>query len=368
MKYCRTCKTRAKPDDVRCSRCGGDLATWGAPPPGGMGDAPRLALQGQILALEQVQAQHQQRGRALLVTCLLALAALLLVLYRIYAATVLSYAILSDVRVEQDPREENRVKVSFEVVQPGRVAFDRRSGSNHTEKLDVYTQPGPVQLNWAWPSDKQTGIDFNVIYRAGWTRTFQRQHFAVAGKTRAVDIVFLLDTTGSMTPFIKGLQQKCIEFADVVRQKGLDCRLGLVGFGDVRPPWHEEISILDPTTDSMEFQGAVGQIPRTQGGDIPESGVEALERALAISYRPGATVCFIHITDAPCHGAQRLSPLGETLRNRGIIVSVVSRESLQAEYSTLCVNGGKFYALDAARFEEILIHVAGAIASQIGYQ
>ena len=47
------------------------------------------------------------------------------------------------------------------------------------------------------------------------------------------DIVFLMDSTRSMTPFIDTLKQNCIDFAEIVSREGHDCRLGLVGFGDV---------------------------------------------------------------------------------------------------------------------------------------
>jgi hypothetical protein len=191
MKYCRVCKIRAKDSDVVCSRCGGELGTLGLGAAGGASDGasgasePSLVIQGQIRELQQAQRLNVRRGRQLALACVIVLGCLLLVAYEVYAQTVLSYAVLENVRIEQDPTMDNRIHVKFDVVKPGRVAFDRRSGVNHTEKLDVYDRPGPVQFSWAWPSDAQTGIDFGVIYRGGLTRTFERKHFEVgkpAGK------------------------------------------------------------------------------------------------------------------------------------------------------------------------------------------
>lgn len=370
MKYCRACKLRAKDNEVVCSRCGGELGTFGAAmaATGGSGDAgssePGLVLQGQIRELQRMQKLNLRRGRQLAIACAVIVACLLLVAYEVYARTVLSYAVLENVQIEQDPAVENKINLKFNVVKPGKVAFDRRSGTNHTEKLDVYDRTGPVQFAWSWPSERETGIDFEVIYRGGWTRTFERKHFNLSGRSHAVDIIFLLDTTGSMTPFINGLRQKCIEFADVVKRKGHNIRLGLIGFGDVRQ--NEQLFVLEPTADVAQFQGAVAQIPRTEGGDIPESGIEALQKALELSFRPGAKVCFIHITDAPCHGEQRLSSMGAQLQQRGIITFVVSRNSLSSFYAPICVNGGTFHGIDDARFEDVLLKVAGTIANQIG--
>lgn len=370
MKYCRACKLRAKDADEVCSRCGGELGTLGGVSaaggaPGDPAAEPSFALQGQIRELQRVQQVNLRRGRMLAIVCAVVFACLLLVAYEVYARTVLSYAVLENVRLEQDPKMDNNILVKFDVVKPGRVAFDRRSGTNHTEKLDVYDQPGHQGFSWAWPSDSATGIDFGVIYRSGWSRTFERKHFNVSGKaSHVVDIMFLMDTTGSMTPFINGLRQKCIEFAEVVKKKGHNIRLGLIGFGDVRH--NEPIFVLEPTADFAQFQGSVGQIPRTDGVDIPESGIEALQKALELTYRPGATVCFIHITDAPCHGEQRLSSMGSQLQQRGIVTFVVSRKSLAEFYAPLCVNGGTFHSIDDARFEDVLLAVAGSIANQIG--
>lgn len=377
MKYCRSCKTRASDAETVCAKCGQPLAVLGgtAPAPTGTGTAtasppastgPALTLQGQINQLEAAQERNVRRSRLLAVISGCALLALVITVYLIFSYTVLSYAVLRDVKIEQDAGVDTNIRVSFNVVTPGKVAFDRRSGGRHTEKLDVFTQPGPVELAWQWPSEKETGIDFRVVYRGGWTRSEQQQHFAVTGKSGAVDIVFLLDTTKSMDPFIEGLKKKCIDFAAVVRKDGYDCRLGLIGFGDVQE--REKITVFEPTDDLQIFQTRVGTVPRTTGGDEPESSVEALREALRLQYRGGATVCFVHITDAGCHHREQLPKVREELRERGVVTYVVSLNRFANLYQQLCINGGKFYAIEDAKFDDILLGVAKSIASQIGYR
>jgi molecular chaperone DnaK len=287
-------------------------------------------------------------------------------LYEIYAHSVLSFAVLDNIEIQQDPAAENLVRVSFNVVKPGKVAFDRRSGGTHTEKIDLLSQTGPVELNWAWPSDPATGVDFRVTYRKWLTRSSREQHFDISGRSGAIDIVFLLDTTSSMDPFIDGLKKKCIDFARVIRRSGQDCRLGLIGFGDIEI--NEPITVYRPTDDIQLFQTRVAQLPRTDGGDLPESGVEALRRALALQYREGASVCFVHITDAECHHPQQLGTLARDLRQRSVVTYVVSQRRFQNLYAPLCVNGGKFYAIEDADFADILLGVARSIANEIGYQ
>ncbi len=366
MKYCRVCKTRAGDDAELCAQCGQPLAVLGLSAGAATGDAqgPVLSLAGQIQQLQAVQQQNLKFGKVLALACAAIVLFFVIVVYEVYAHAVLSYAVLNNVQIEQDPQVESRLMVSFEVVRPGKVAFNRRSGGNHTEKLDVFAQPGPNSLAWGWPSDKTTGIDFSVVSRGGWTKTAVDRHFAIAGKTSAaVDILFLLDTTSSMEPFIKGLKQKCIEFAGVVGGGGFDCRMGLLGFGDVGED--EPIYVFPPTDDLQLFQTKVAKVPRTDGGDEPESTIEALDRALKMQFRTGAIVCFVHITDASCHHEQRLNEIAARLKERGVVTYVVSLESLADKYARLCVNGGRFFAIEDARFDDILLKVARSISSQI---
>jgi uncharacterized protein YfaP (DUF2135 family) len=178
----------------------------------------------------------------------------------------------------------------------------------------------------------------------------------IRGGGGTVDIVFLMDTTGSMSPYIDGLKQKCIDFAARVGEGGRDVRLGLIGFGDVR--LGESIYVFDPTKDIAEFQEKVRAIPRTNGGDDPESPIDALERALPMHLRPGAVPCFVVITDASCHRAADIPKMAKQLEERGVITHVVSRPEFEELYKPLCVKNGKFHSLTGAKFEDLLLGIA----------
>ncbi len=345
------------------------MTEFGARPAGttssGTSPEPVLALAGQIAVLQESRQRNLQRLRGLVLAAGLVAAAFLFVGYRVYAATVLVYARLENVTIRQDPANEQKILVEFDVVQPGKVSFERRSGGRRTEKVDQFDTIGRKSQEWVWPSDPLTGIDFDVIYRGSWTRTFDRQHFSVSeASTRgAVDIVFLLDTTSSMTPFSRALKQKCIDFADTVRAGGRNVRLGLVGFGDV--PRGEPVRSFPPTGDLQLFQSEVDALPPTPGGDEPESSVNALEAALALPFRPAAVVCFVHITDADTHRQQELAEIRTRLEAAGVVAFVVSREQWRLVYEPLCVGGGEFFPIEQARFERILERLADSIVSAI---
>jgi Mg-chelatase subunit ChlD len=367
VKYCRACKIRIVDAALVCPQCGRPAAVFGARPVtsgSGPGVGPSLTLQGQIEQLQTLHRRQLSRSRWLALACVLVFFALAITLYLVYDAAVLSYAIIRNVHIEQDPKSETEVHVAFEVVKPGKVIFDRRSGKMRTEKLDRIARAGPYQLDWAWPSEVQPGIDFNVVYRAGIVRETVARHFNLTGKNGApLDVVFILDITGSMMPFIQGLKKKCLEFADLVQRNGYDCHLGLVAFGDVEI--NEPFTLFEPTADIRRFQDQVTDLKLLDGGDEPESSVEALRQALELRTRSEAKVCFVHITDASCHHAEKLPGVAQDLEDRNITTYVVSRRELNNLYGPLCVHGGRFHAIQDAQFEEILLNVARSITNQI---
>lgn len=356
----------AKSDADTCSRCGEPVGGFGGARNGNgePSDEPLLGLNGQVEELQAAAKRNIRNSRFLMGICGLIVLGLLLTGWQMYYSRVLAYAVLDDVQITQDPMVQNRVHVSFNVTKPGQVAFDRRSGDARTEKLDVFSQPGPVQMAWAWPSKKE--VDFRVVYRDGFLRTSDQKLLNVGESNNAIDIVFLMDSTRSMTPFIDGLKQNCIDFAETVSREGHDCRLGLVGFGDVE--LNEPIEVFAPTSDLTGFQNRVGSLKVTGGGDNPESSVEALQRAMSIPFRDGARVCMVHITDAGCHNVQNLPRIARQLKERAITTYVVSSDEFANLYNRLCGNGGEFFSIEKSGFEEILDNVARSIVNEIRYQ
>ena len=325
--------------------------------------APTFTLTGQIAELEQIKQKNLKRGRNLGILSVLVALAILVLIYSVYSRTVLAYAILENIKIEQDPVAESQITISFDVKTPGKVAFDRRSGTGHTEKLDLIATAEHRDTVWSWPSDPKTGIDFSVISRSGWLRTMTEKHFEVTRSDVGVDVVFLMDITSSMGPYIDGLKKKCISFAEDIRRDGIDCRLGLIAFGDVN--YNERIIPFEPNADPKEFQEAVSRLELTNGGDPDESSVEAIESALEMKYRPHTRICFVHITDAGCHHRERIRDLAETLKENGVVTYVLSKGQFRGLYGPLCLNGGSFYGIDDSPFELILKEVAKSISNQI---
>lgn len=111
------------------------------------------------------------------------------------------------------------------------------------------------------------------------------------------DIVFVFDTTGSMSGSISGVKDRASAFADALAAKGIDYRLALVTYGD------EVEKVNDFTADISTFKGWINGLYASGGGDTPENSLEGLARATTLTFRAVSQRIFILITDASYHQA-----------------------------------------------------------------
>jgi len=131
-------------------------------------------------------------------------------------------------------------------------------------------------------------------------------YFRGVGQGRPVDIVFVLDITESMQPYIDAVKQNMINFAQDLAQNHRDYRLGLVTFEDYVVSAYPDCNCAyskTMTPDVQKFTDWVGTLHAGGGGDIPEDQLDALAYAATLPFRPDAQGIVILITDAPPHVA-----------------------------------------------------------------
>lgn len=215
-------------------------------------------------------------------------------------------------------------------------------------------------------------LNNNTIQRALFDRTAIEEEPDFETMTEApknVNVVFLIDTTGSMDTYITGVQDRAIEFSNILNSKGVDFNLGLIGFGDLYEK--EKPSVYSFTTDVALFQKQVKNIPRTYGGDIPESSLDALETGLALAAtKTGGANIFILITDAPPHvptkSGRSVEDMCDMLERAKVTTYVVARrdpESLAA-FEPLVRSTGKYYSMNE-KFYDILDSIAKSITELV---
>ncbi len=148
------------------------------------------------------------------------------------------------------------------------------------------------------------------------------------GASHQVDIVFVFDTTGSMSDKITGLLHTCNQFVDEAKTFDLDPQFGLISFGDISiQGGGDRIDIVVPLTrDIQRIHTGLSQIPRNSGfGNWGESSLEALEETLKLSYRKEAVKVLILITDEPAlqHHITAASMIAQ-LKKREFLMFVVA--------------------------------------------
>ncbi len=128
--------------------------------------------------------------------------------------------------------------------------------------------------------------------------------FRGVGQGRPVDIVFVMDVTESMQPYIDAVKQNVIAFAQDLQSNSRDYRLGLVTFEDYVVSKYPDCNCPyrnTMTSDVKVFTDWVGSLHAGGGGDIPEDQLDALAYASTFPFRPEAEGIIIIVTDAPPH-------------------------------------------------------------------
>jgi len=194
----------------------------------------------------------------------------------------------------------------FASAKPAQASLQLSTGNPSLEHFDA---DGGVQLDFGLTDNNGAAVgnlrpeNVQVLEDGQLAKILD---FRGQGQGRPVDIVFILDITESMQPYIDAVKQNVITFAQDLASNNRDYRLGVVTFEDYvvskEPdcgcPYRNKM-----TGDVHEFISWVGGLHAGGGGDIPEDQLDALAYASTFPFRPEAQGILILITDAPNHTA-----------------------------------------------------------------
>jgi lysophospholipase L1-like esterase len=142
--------------------------------------------------------------------------------------------------------------------------------------------------------------------------------------TPAVDLVFVVDTTSSMAPFIEDAKQLTNQLVDLLVARTGSYRFALVTYRD-HPEWtslSEDYPArvdLRFTTSTPAIHDALSAMAAAGGGDTPESVYSGLRTALGLPWRQYVRKVIIQIGDAGPHDPEPVT---------GLTASDVIRHSL----------------------------------------
>ena len=194
--------------------------------------------------------------------------------------------------------------------------------------------------------------------------------------TPQVDVLFLLDITGSMQPVIDGVRDGIVSFADELSSRELDSRVGLVAFRD--RAYGEEAEILQfagsPfTSDAGEFRLAVSRLRANGGGgDGPESSLDALSLGTQQPFRPQAIPVLVLITDdAPKVPDKQIRSIDEAVaalrQSKVAQLHLVVRQKFVGDYTPLhgATKGEVFLLDDIASGREKFSNILPTVGQRI---
>ncbi len=195
---------------------------------------------------------------------------------------------------------------------------------------------------------------------AAWEQSTQRQPLNAPGSesyeeeelrwlntkdTGALDLVFLIDATGSMGPYIEQVKLRLLDLVHALQQAPL-CRclrLGLVEYRDHPPQDHTFITrVTELTEDVQTVQKAALQMEASGGGDGPEAVTAGLFDVVRLGWRPGAAKTVVWFGDAPPHGVEPRGdgfPGGCPTGNHWYTQAESCREMGVAVYAIGCLPG-----------------------------
>lgn len=222
-----------------------------------------------------------------------------------------------------------------------------------------------------------------------------------------VDIVFLMDATGSMDKCIARLKENLNVFIATLTTKDVnnscpvkDWRAKVVGYRDVKSEgsnWYEDNSF---TTDGEELKRQLAKLSATGGDDEPESLLDALYKLANMGqtgkqeaaspskwrYQSNAARVIVVFTDASFHDTirteegkgGRVTDIVNACNTNKLLLSMFAPASLEcfhalakadkSEYIELIDGGGNPVTLDAytedpKHFQETLRQLAASVSA-----
>ncbi|CAK7271775.1 hypothetical protein SEPCBS119000_004776 [Sporothrix epigloea] len=172
-----------------------------------------------------------------------------------------------------------------------------RALEQYARRLEVQNHTGPSAAE-AETRIRQLRLDATVAsHEAG-----PRVSTGIFKASCSTDLLFLIDSTGSMSLYIEAAKKEIKNIVRDINQaffNEADVRVAVVAYRD-----HEDekrIEFLDFTTDTGQVFRFLDRLIAMGGGDVAEDVLGGLHQALMASWKH-QTRCIMHIADAPAHG------------------------------------------------------------------
>lgn len=188
------------------------------------------------------------------------------------------------------------------------------------------------------------------------------------------DIVFVIDTTGSMGSTIANVKNNIIGFIDELREDDIVANYALVDYRDITCDGRNYTNvhkngIFNFYSNPESFKCAISSLKVSGGGDIPETAIDGLEMARRLDFRNNSQKFVILVTDADYkvdnnYEIASMEEMKNLFIDDKINVSVISRTNYQSLYSGLYEQTDGIFANINGNFKIQLSAIADLIKSR----
>jgi Bacterial Ig-like domain (group 3)/von Willebrand factor type A domain len=177
------------------------------------------------------------------------------------------------------------------------------------------------------------------------------------------DIVFLVDTTGSMGPVISNVQANGHTILSNVAAAQPDAQFAVAEYRDVSDSSPFDV-VQGLTGNQTAVNNGLDALTAAGGGDAPEDGINALFQVStgAVAFRPGSSRIVLLIGDAPSHDPSNGHTLGtaiSALQAAGITVIALDLAGLdstgQATAITNATAGQLFSGIEPSQVSNTIL-------------
>ena len=187
-----------------------------------------------------------------------------------------------------------------------------------------------------------------------------------------VDIVFVIDTTGSMGEYINNVKNNINNFVDELEEAGIKPSFALVDYKDITNDGEHSTNTKKNIDGGNwfkkadDFKSELSKLSIDGGGDGPETAIDALEMARQLDLRTSSQKFFILVTDADYkmennYGITSVDDLINLLIDDDINVSVVSSSYYKELYKPFYSSTGGVFADLSGNFKSELLSIANMI-------
>lgn len=162
---------------------------------------------------------------------------------------------------------------------------------------------------------------------------------------RQVDLVLVVDTTGSMGSQIATVKRNLSTLINKLRDDGISLYVSVVDYRDITCDGKYSTKVnnnsgVDFYNSVTDITNVISSLSPNGGGDTPETAIDGLAKAYNLRYNGGSAKFAFLITDANYksqnnHGIKDMAEMANMLLSKNICTSVVTYSSYYKTYKYL---------------------------------